>query len=120
MKKKETWFYVIAFLAGALVWGVVSAVSGRKEAWDSSWYFSVGYPAICLMALAMGFFVPKWSWRWGVTPFVGQFVWMLISQGVGNLLPLGIIAFAVISLPAVMAAKVEAYLGSKRVYQDET
>ena len=74
MKNKEAWFYVIAFLAGALVWGVVSAVSGRKEAWDSSWYFSIGYPAICLMAFAMGFFVPKWSWCRGATPIAGQFV----------------------------------------------
>src|SRR5690348_15131152 len=76
--KKETWFYVIAFVLGALVWGVVSAVSGRKEAWDSSWYFSVGYPTICLMALAMGLVVPRRSWRWGVMPFAGQFVWLLI------------------------------------------
>ncbi|MFL6579449.1 MAG: hypothetical protein ACJ8G2_01800 [Burkholderiales bacterium] len=111
MKNKETRFYVIAFMAGALVWILISAISGRKEAWDSPWYFSIGYPAICLTALAMGFYVPKRSWRWGVTPFAGQFAWLLISEGVGNLLPLGIIAFAVMSLPAVVAAKVGAYFG---------
>ena len=114
MKKKEIWFYVVAFLFGALVWTLISAISGRKEAWDSSWYFSVGYPAICLMALAMGLVVPRRSWRWGVTPFAGQFAWLLLSQGVGNLLPLGIIAFAVMSLPAVLAAKVGAYFGKNK------
>ena len=69
---------------------------------------------ICLMALAMGLVVPRRSWRWGVTPFAGQFAWLLLSQGVGNLLPLGIIAFAVMSLPAVLAAKVGAYFGKNK------
>ena len=119
MKRKETWFYFISVMAGVLVWIVVSALSGRREAWDSSWYFSVGNPVICLISLVMGFLVPKQSWRWGVAPFVGQFVWLLLSQGPGNLLPLGIIAFAVVSVPAVVAAKVGACFGSRRLLRDE-
>ena len=101
MKNTDTWFYVIAVLTGVLVWIVISTVSGRKEAWDSSWYFSVGYPLICVVSLVLGYFAPVRTWRWGVAPFVGQFVWLLLSQGLGNLMPLGIIAFGVVSLPAV-------------------
>ena len=119
MKKKETWLYVITVLTGALVWIVVSKVSGRREAWDSSLYFSVGYPVICLLSLALGYFAPAQSWRWGVAPFAGQFVWLLLSQGPGNLLPLGIFAFAVISVPAIVAAKIGAYFGSRRNLERE-
>ncbi|MBI3530771.1 MAG: hypothetical protein HY067_22730 [Betaproteobacteria bacterium] len=119
MRYKEIWFYVIAFLAGALVWIVVSKVSGRQEAWDSSLYFSVGYPVLCLLSLAMGYFAPAQSWRWGIVPFAGQFAWLLLSQGPGNLLPLGIIAFAMVSVPAIVAAKVGAYFGSKGTLKGE-
>ena len=111
MRKKDISFNVIAVLTAALVWIVISVVSGSREAWDSSWYFSVGYPLICVVSLTLGYFAPIQTWRWGVAPFVGQFVWMLISQGVGNLMPLGIIVFGVMSLPAVIAAKVGAYFG---------
>ena len=118
MKKKDTWFYVISVLSGVLVWIVVSAVSGKKEAWDSSWY-GAGYAFICVVSITLGYLKPVQTWRWGVLPFVGQFVWMLLSQGVGNLMPLGIIVFGVMSLPAVIAAKVEAYFGKMRVDRGE-
>lgn len=114
MAKKEAWFYVIAALAGALVWIVVSAASGRREAWDAPAYFSLGYPLVCALSLALGYLAPARSWRWGLAPFAGQFVWLLLTQGPGNLLPLGIVAFGVISLPAVLAARVGAYFGRKR------
>ena len=119
MKKKDTWFYVISVLSGVLVWIVVSAVSGKKEAWDSSWY-GAGYAFICAVSITLGYLKPVQTWRWGVLPFMGQFVWMLISQEVGNLLPLGIIVFGVMSLPAAIAAKMGAYFSKMRAESGET
>lgn len=113
--KKDYWLYGVAVLSGVLVWIVVSAVSGRSEAWDSHWYFSVGYPFICAVSMALGYLAPARSWRWGLAPFAGQFLWLLLTQGPGNLLPLGIIAFSVVSLPAVVAARVGAYVANRRV-----
>ncbi|MEO8005370.1 MAG: hypothetical protein ABI771_10730 [Betaproteobacteria bacterium] len=119
MKKKESWFYLMAFLTGTLVWIVICAISGKKEAWDSSWYFSVGYPLICLVSAVMGYLVPKMTWRWGVMPFVGQLVWLVLTQAPGNLLPLGIIAFGLMSLPAIIVANVGAYVARLRAEGDE-
>jgi hypothetical protein len=45
---------------------------------------------------------------------MGQFAWMLLSQGPGNLLPVGIIMFGVLSVPSVLAAWVGAVFGKKR------
>jgi hypothetical protein len=67
------------------------------------------------MSLVFAFFVPQRSWRWGVSPLVGQFVWLLISEGPGNLLPLGVIVFAVLSIPPVIAARIGAYLSTRWV-----
>ena len=93
--KKEAWLYIASVLSGILVWIVVSAASGRSEAWDSSWYFSAGYPLICAASMALGYLAPARSWRWGLIPFAAQFLWMLLTEGPGNLLPLGIVVFGV-------------------------
>jgi hypothetical protein len=111
---REKWFYLAALLLGASVWIVVCALSGRHEAWDSELYFSTAMPVVCAGSLALGFYEPARSWRWGVLPFVGQFATMLIGQGPGNLLPLGIVAFGIFSLPAVFAARVGAFFGVRR------
>jgi hypothetical protein len=42
--------YTLAAVAGALVWVEASVLSGRREAWDSSLYWTMGYP----VAIALG------------------------------------------------------------------
>lgn len=53
--KKDYWFYGLAVVTGIVVWVVVSMVSGRREAWDSQWYFLIGIPVVCVMSGALGF-----------------------------------------------------------------
>lgn len=74
--KREHWLYLLAAVCGAAIWIVIAVASGRNEAWDSGLYFSVGIPAVCLVAMACAYVEPNLSWRWGVLPLVGQFVWM--------------------------------------------
>lgn len=111
--KKDSWLYLVAIVCGVLVWALVSAVSGKREAWDSGLYFSVGMPIVCVVSAALGFFEPSRSWRWGVTPLAGQFLWMLLTQGVGNLLPLGVVV-GILSVPSIITARIGASFGNKR------
>lgn len=111
--KRDYWLYLVAVLCGAAIWIFVALASGREEAWDSGLYFSVGIPAVCLVSMALAFFEPERFWRWGVLPVVGQFVWMLFSQGPGNLLPLGIVVFGVLSVPPIIAARIGASIATK-------
>ena len=112
--KRDYGLLLAAAVGGAAVWAVIALASGRAEAWDSGLYFSLGMPAVCLMSMAFGYFEPSRSWRWGIAPFVGQFVWMLLSQGPGNLLPLGMAVFAVLCLPAVLFARIGASIAIRR------
>ncbi|HSQ51130.1 MAG TPA: hypothetical protein VLL94_07660 [Nitrospiraceae bacterium] len=112
--KKEYWLYGLAVAPGILMWVVVSTASGRREAWDSQWYFIISVPIVCVVSALLDFIQPSRSWRWGVAPLVGQFSWMLLTQGPGNLLPLGVIVFGVLSVPSIITAQVGAFLGSKR------
>jgi len=111
--KKDYWLYGVAVVIGAVVWVVVSTVSGRREAWDSELYFLFGMPVVCAMSAVLGFFEPDRSWRWGVAPLAGQFTWMLVTQGPGNLLPLGVIAFGVMAIPSIITAWLGALVGKK-------
>lgn len=113
--KKDVWLYVVAIMIGVLTWGAISTISGRREAWDSSSYFSVGMPIVCAASAVLGFIEPQKVWRWGVTPLLGQFLWMLCTQGPGNLLPLGIIVFGILSVPSIITAKIGAFVRGRTV-----
>lgn len=118
--KRAGWFYLSALLLGMVIWVVISFVSGRREAWDSSLYFSLGMPLVCAGSMALAIFEPAHSWRWGILPFAGQFLSMLASEGVGNLLPLGIVAFGIFSVPAIVAARVGAFFGARMKSRDRS
>jgi len=117
--KADRFLHLVALLAGAAIWIAISAATGRREAWDSGAYFSVGMPAVCVLSFVLGFARPARSWRWGVLPMAGQFAWMLVSQGPGNLLPLGIVMFGVLSIPAIVTARVGAAIGVRRAQAEE-
>ncbi|MBI3801293.1 MAG: hypothetical protein HY268_30515 [Deltaproteobacteria bacterium] len=111
--KRDYWLYLVAAVCGAAIWILIARVSGRHEAWDTGLYFSVGIPAVCLISAAFAFLEPNRSWRWGVLPLIGQFTWMLLSQGPGNLLPLGVIVFGVLSVPSIITARIGAVIARK-------
>jgi hypothetical protein len=117
--KKDPWFYLAAATSGVLTWVLVSAVSGRVEAWDSGLYFTLGMPVVCIVSLVLGFLEPRRAWRWGAVPLLAQFLWMLLSQGPGNLLPLGIVVFVVLSGPSIAAAWIGAFFAKRRAGNDE-
>ena len=50
--KREHWLYLAVAGCGAAIWILIALASGRNEAWDSSLYFSVGIPAVCLVSMA--------------------------------------------------------------------
>ena len=111
---RDYWLYLAAAIGGAAIWIVIAQASGRTEAWDSGLYFWLGMPAVCALSLGFAFFEPSRPWRWAVAPFVGQSVWMLVTQGPGNLFPAGIVVFALLCLPAFLAARLGAYVAAKR------
>lgn len=95
-----------AIAAGAALWALSPLIAGRREPWDSP----VPYYWISLIALGAGF-----AWyarrRTAMKPimlglYIGQLAWGLIALGVGNLLPLGLIALAFYLIPAYVAARV--------------
>jgi hypothetical protein len=57
--KWDSWLYGVAVVAGIIVWVVVSMISGKREAWDSEWYFQLGTPVVCVVSAILGFVEPS-------------------------------------------------------------
>jgi hypothetical protein len=98
-----------ALAAGASLWLGTAAISGRSEAWDSPFYWSVAYPLCIAVAAWFAYLAPEKPARWAFSVMLVQPIAMIFGSGGGfGLLPLGLILFAILALPAFAAAKVAA------------
>lgn len=106
--------YVAALAGGALLWIVTATLAGRAEAWDAPAYWMVAYPLAIVLAAVLGYLAPRRAWRWALAVFLVQALVLAATASSFGLLPLGMILFAVIALPAVVAAMAAARLGARR------
>lgn len=115
----RVWLVAIAaIVVGIVAWEAVVPPGTRKEAWDLPIYWQAAYPVMVAGSLLFGWFAPERPWRWGLLICMGQGVWVLVTtalrSGVPNLLPLGLVMFAILSLPCMIAAYAGAALSRKR------
>lgn len=97
--------FAVAFVYGAGSWWVVSALTGKREAWDATAYWAIVYPGAILLSALLGHFHPERPWRWAIVLFEAQALAMAVRNGEwGSLLPLGVVVFAVMAMPGVVAA----------------
>jgi hypothetical protein len=103
--------FAIAIVIGVVLWFAGAEVSGRREAWDSGLYWSLFYPLAIGASALLGYLVPERPWRWAAALFGAQCVAMALRSGeIGNLAPLGLVMFGILSLPGVFAASIAARL----------
>jgi hypothetical protein len=108
---------VIAAAAGMLLWFAGAELTGRREAWDSGLYWSLFYPLALAACGLLGYFFPDRPWRWALTLFFAQCLAMGLRNGeIGNLLPLGLIVFGVLSLPGIAVAKLGAKMKGRTAH----
>jgi hypothetical protein len=88
----------------------IHLASGRREAWDSSLYWTLGLPAAGLASLALGFFSASRNWASTVLVAPAQVLTMMIrSAEIGGFWPLTIVLSAILSAPFLLAA----FIGSR-------
>lgn len=110
-KTAITLIYAIALIGGAGLWIAASVISGRSEAWDSLLYWNVAYPLAIALAGILGYMAPEKPWRWALAVMLVQPVVMMITTSTSfSLLPLGLILFAVLALPAIVIAGLGSYM----------
>jgi hypothetical protein len=100
--------WVLAVLAGLVLWTVTAILGGRSEPWDSELYWSVAYPLAALLSGVFGACIPERPWRWAVAISFAEVPVMMASGSGLGLLPLGLVLLSVLALPLVVAAKIGA------------
>ena len=105
---------IAAVLVGVVAWEAAIPAGTRKEAWDLPVYWQIAYPVMIVGSFILGILGPAHPVRWGLLVGLGQGVWSLIvtslQKGISNLLPLGLIMFAILSLPCIPAAWIDEWL----------
>ncbi len=101
MTHRTTWAWTAAIVGGAVLWLVAAAASGKREAWDSSVYWTVAYPLGLGLAGGLGYWVPENPWRWGLALMWAQALVLIASASDFGLLPLGLVMFSILALPAI-------------------
>lgn len=104
MLKLRTAILASVAVGVALEIGVMLA-SGRREAWDSTVYWTAGLPLAILAAAAIGYLSVGTAWRSTVLIVPAQVAAMMYRGGeIGNLWPLALVLSSVLSLPFVLVA----------------
>ena len=103
--------YYIALGGGASLWLGTMAVSGRNEAWDAPFYWSLTYPLCIVLAAVLAYAEPSRPWRWALAVMLVQPVVTTLTSGSSfGLLPLGLILFGILALPVMIGARIGAWL----------
>jgi len=105
---------LVAVAIGAWSWFHVCAVSGRREAWDSEIYWTLALPVVAATAFLLGLSAPRRAWRWGALLFAGQALAAFLRDPAGNLMPMGLVLFAVLGALGAVPALAGAGLASRR------
>jgi hypothetical protein len=79
--------------------------TGRREAWDSSLYWTVGLPTAAVASMAIGYFSRGRAWLATLVVVPSQVLTMMIrSAELGGLWPLTVALSSILSAPFLGAA----------------
>ena len=95
----------LAVVAGVGLELGIHALTGRREAWDSGAYWTIGLPAVLVVSFAIGLLARGRAWlsTWLIVP--AQVLTMMARSGeLGGLWPLAVALSACLSVPFVGAA----------------
>jgi hypothetical protein len=88
----------------------VHALSGRREAWDSAQYWTIGIPLALIVSGALGLLSRRRDWLFTFAIVPSQVLSMTVRSGeIGSLWPLAVALSSILSTPFVAAA----FVGSR-------
>ena len=74
----------------------------------------MAYPLSIVLAGVLGYRFPERPWRWALAVMLAQAVMLALTGGDFSMLPLGLILFAILALPAAGLALIAARIRSRR------
>jgi hypothetical protein len=112
--RSESLPYAASALSGLVVCLAITIATGRREAWDSGFYFSAGIPIMCALIFGISYIYPRRAWRWTLSMALGQSIALALGGGSLSLWPLAIIAMSVLSVPQFATGLVASKLATRK------
>lgn len=100
-----------------MLWTITASLGQRREAWDSPLYGTLVLPALIVLPGIAGNFFPQQPKRWSYLLCGGQALAAFVANPTANLLPLGLMLFAIMGAFFSLAGLGGATLG-RRVCRD--
>jgi hypothetical protein len=109
---------LLTAVVGTGTWLATAALAPTRETWDSPIWLLGALPTLALTVGIVSYVAPSRAWRWAVAATAGHALGFL-GEAVGsgsswNLLPFTIVAWVVIALPLLLAARAGARLSLRR------
>lgn len=104
----------IALGIGAIVWIVFKTIAQTKDPTELLSYWQIGYPISIFFSGIMGIFFPDRPWRWGIIIiWVQFFLGLITTKGDLNLLPPGMLFYALLTVPCIISGYIGAWVSKK-------
>jgi hypothetical protein len=115
-RKIDLFVFLGAALAGLGIWIAVSAASGTKDAWDSDYFYNVGFPCMAFVSGLAGFLRPTRPWLWGIAVVSLQPVALYWGEHplLGHFRPIGVFFFVAYAVALAFCAVAGARLRQLR------
>ncbi|MEP6601240.1 MAG: hypothetical protein ABJB49_05450 [Nitrospirota bacterium] len=99
-------FFLSVAVVGLAIWLAVSAVSGKREVWESDYFYNVGFPCMALVSGVAGFLRPNRPWLWGIATVALQPLALYWGHNPfhGGIGPIGLFFFAAYSVALAFCA----------------
>jgi hypothetical protein len=112
---RRTILALVAIATGVALELAVQMAGGRREAWDSPIYWTVGIPAAAVVAAVIGYVASGKEWLSTALIVPSQVFTMMVRSGeLGSLWPLAVALSAILSAPFIAAAFVTSRLARHR------
>lgn len=106
--------FTISILSGVFVWVFFRLYTNNSDPQSTISYWYIGYPILILASFITGYFFCIKVWRWPLLIISSQaIIGIVMSNGGGNLLPIGIIVHIIIFIPCLIASYCGLFLKSK-------
>lgn len=107
--QRYTLILIAAAASASAYWSAINLGYGTREPWDTPDYLTIWYPLSLGLAALLGFLFEDEAWQLGAVVVLIQLPLMLVwGTGMGPLIGLGIMMLLVLSLPAILAARLGA------------
>ena len=98
--------FLIAALAGVLVWALSLWLTGQREPWDAAGFYYGG--ALLIAGLVVGLLTPRPLWAQYLGALSGQMLYLLLTSGFDPLLAVGLLFLLAYTLIFLVGAAVAA------------